>query len=183
MKRKPDLAARALAELNEKWWLDASASELASLDPRLPDSDESAKVVWARILRRRRLNLPHVDCTSRRKLFDFRWTRSATGTIESAPDCRCLTTALEELDASASKAGVLALSTKHHRAWLWKYARTRKQKAPVDAESAETARREPPRENVPAIAPAAPVSPLTETAGHPLALVDLGREAGGRAAS
>ena len=122
MQRRDQLAARAAAALDAEWWREATNSELDSVIAER--SDEAVATVFARVKRRRRLGLPPgVDCTARRTALNgVPWTASD----ERAPDCLCLTEALAAAPEKASKADVLALSSKRHRAWTRKCPRRRK---------------------------------------------------------
>jgi hypothetical protein len=100
-------AARAADELDNLWLKDCTTVELQSLEASMAGNDpdpEMARRIRARVKTRRRLALPHVDCTARKP-----------------GDCRCLTAALIEYElfavpglAKVSKAEVLARSSKLH---------------------------------------------------------------------
>ena len=164
MARRNDLAAQAAqaaAELDAKWWKDLTDSEAMRIWPDWPNDcppDERAVVeARERIARRRRLDLPHADCTSRRRFDLARYVRNARGGFDPPPDCTCLSEALDEAPEDASKDEVLGLSSKRHRAWTRKYPRRRKRRVPrADPEMEPVAAEQPVRVPVAALPPGPP---------------------------
>jgi hypothetical protein len=131
-------AAKAAGDRDVKWFDSTTDTEARCLNKvAAADYSETERVVRARIDQRRRLGLPHEDCTVPRRRGAWlrsRWVRTmdAEGRIRilTAPRCTCLTSALTELGGSATKDAILALSTKRHREWSKAYPRPRKPKPP-----------------------------------------------------
>ena len=109
-------AGEAAAKINERWWREATLSELDLLTSDL--TEETCAGVFTHIQRRRRLALPRLDCTAKRRLFDLR------------PKCFCLTEALDEAPEASSRDEVLAISSRRHRSWSRRYPRRRKRRVP-----------------------------------------------------